>query len=511
MSLFDTRLSRVNTEIWKTTGPLVLPERQIPEVSGRKNVGVTFSGGGTRSASATLGQLRALNALGLISGIRYLSCVSGGSWASIPFLYLPENYSDELFLGPVIEPQNITLSNLVSAPPGSLSHTIANSEIVRSFLDALFNLGGFEAFSRALGKIFLDPFGIGSVEKFFTYSATTRSGIRQTNPKMRDEDFYLQKSNRPFWIVGGTLFEESEKDSNYHFEFTPLYAGISTLHQGQGINGLNIGGGYVEPFAFDSESPGDQGGPGMTFTCKLGGKAHWLTLSDVIGTSGAAPARVLNEMGLDWIGFPEFRYWPPADMPRANLEKSYPFGDGGFLENLGLIALLKRKVERIVCFVNTRDRLEKRSNGSLSINTSLPPLFARAGDFTLNHVFPEVGFQKLVDGLLAAQSAGGPVMFQDRYQVLENAFYGVPGGWEVDVLWVYNNRVPTWEARLTSQVRELLKTSKFERFPHYKTFGENLPHIIDLTPEQVELLAHLSCWNVLSHEAVFDAFLNGAT
>ena len=49
----------------------------------RELVGFAFSGGGTRSASATLGQLRALHELGWLSEADYLSAVSGGSWTVI--------------------------------------------------------------------------------------------------------------------------------------------------------------------------------------------------------------------------------------------------------------------------------------------------------------------------------------------------------------------------------------------------------------------------------------------
>lgn len=39
---------------------------------GRASVGVCFSGGGTRSLTASLGQLRALRALGLLDRVSYI-------------------------------------------------------------------------------------------------------------------------------------------------------------------------------------------------------------------------------------------------------------------------------------------------------------------------------------------------------------------------------------------------------------------------------------------------------
>jgi hypothetical protein len=44
------------------------------------------------------------------------------------------------------------------------------------------------------------------------------------------------------------------------------------------------------------------------------------------------------------------------------------------------------------------------------------------------------------------------------------------------------------------------KSGDFENFPHYKTFLENFPYIIDLTSKQVVMLSNLSWW-VLKKEA----------
>ena len=63
------------------------PEKECLDKLGKGSIGIAFSGGGSRSASCTLGQLRGLHALGLIKRTRYFSSVSGSSWALTPFLY----------------------------------------------------------------------------------------------------------------------------------------------------------------------------------------------------------------------------------------------------------------------------------------------------------------------------------------------------------------------------------------------------------------------------------------
>jgi hypothetical protein len=221
------------------------------------------------------------------------------------------------------------------------------------------------------------------------------------------------------------------------------------------------------------------------------------TLSDVVGTSGAAPAEVLAKLGLDWVGFPEFRHWsvPDAEKTRA---KEYTFGDGGILENLGIMSLLMRKVKRIVLFVNTKAKLKGR--GKDEINDSIPPLFGQTHPFNLNHVFPEEMYPELVENLLMKKKAGKTAMHKARYPVVAAPHYGIEGGWEVDVLWVYNERVKEWEHRLPANIRKKIGTGSLGNFPHYKTFLQNPPKVIDLSATQVNLLAHLHSWNITEPE-----------
>ena len=97
-------------------------------------------------------------------------------------------------------------------------------------------------------------------------------------------------------------------------------------------------------------------------------------------------------------------------------------------------------------------------------------------------------------------------------------------------LWVYNDRVREWENALdTSQfeykwldfwpIHLTLKDAiakgnepnpwgPFMHFPNYRTVEENgLLDLVELTPQQVNLLADLSCWNVIHNQEVFEEML----
>ena len=69
----------LQARVWQTgAGPESFPERRLGVVS-RPDTGICISGGGTRSLSAGLGQLRGLARLGLLESVGYCSTVSGGA------------------------------------------------------------------------------------------------------------------------------------------------------------------------------------------------------------------------------------------------------------------------------------------------------------------------------------------------------------------------------------------------------------------------------------------------
>jgi hypothetical protein len=509
MSIFSNRFKYVSCRVWDATAAdftfpeIGDPEYRVQSIINRPNVGIAFSGGGTRSAAATLGQIRGLHHLGLLSSVRYVSCVSGGSWTAVPFTYLPEAWPDATFLGQVIPPDELSPDVLKKTDKNSFAHCIAHSVLLDDFVKNALRFAGDETYSRALGDIFLKAFDIDSLKRFFSCTDHTVSNIKENNPDIRDTDFYTVNSARPFLIVNGIILRTSNKPpapTRIHFEATPLYTGVKTLHENAGSGGQDIGGGYVEPFGFDSDEPDHISGD-LIAKVRLGASRHRYTLSDVIGVSGAAPAEVLAKIGLDWVGFPELKYWSPVQ--KENLRaKEYEFGDGGILENLGVMPLLMRKTLKIILFVNTKANLTGINKGQ--INDSIPPLFGMTPDFQTNHVFPKNKYEPLVRGLLKAKESGKTVMFQDRYPVLKNTFYGIDEGWETEILWVYNERVPEWEQELPKSTRKMIGHGSLGNFPHYRTFFQNPPAVIDLSAKQVAFLANLSCWNVIANRTSFE-------
>ena len=241
-------------------------------------------------------------------------------------------------------------------------------------------------------------------------------------------------------------------------------------------------------------------------------KNNFFTLADVVGTSGAAPAKKLREKGLTNLGFPEFRHWSIHSLDKRHAE--YQHGDGGFADNLGIMPQLARQTKNILVFINSPRPFDLFADSD-GYDSRLGPLFGFAGTpkpdsldaaarDTSNQVFGSEGLSRLIAGLRAGQKKGGTLIHFDEYDVLANHRYGIQPYERVRVVWIYNSDVPTWRDSLPDSVREdlrrLSQDGEFEDFPNYPTFKANTGNVIDLSREQVNALAHLSCWNVTENE-----------
>jgi hypothetical protein len=97
------------------------------------------------------------------------------------------------------------------------------------------------------------------------------------------------------------------------------------------------------------------------------------SLADAVGMSSAVSNR---PEGAAFV--PQARYWAPGSKEKSEAEFQM-FADGGELENFGLIGLLRRRVERLIVFVNTLHPLSERMNfrepfEAIGIDPFIPPL-----------------------------------------------------------------------------------------------------------------------------------------
>ena len=86
------------------------PETQY--LRSKPNTAIAFSGGGSRAYTAAMGYLGALRELDLFKNIRYIGGISGGAWATTTFTFVQNSTDDEVFLGKIVQPQDIQYEEL---------------------------------------------------------------------------------------------------------------------------------------------------------------------------------------------------------------------------------------------------------------------------------------------------------------------------------------------------------------------------------------------------------------
>ena len=523
--LFHERRRFVNTLTWNTEeNPDYFPEKAegspvaVPWLKNKKDFGLAFSGGGTRSASATLGQLRGLRIEGLLKHVKYISAVSGGSWAVTPFTFLPDSFSDEEFLGEAVDPENLTMDHLEELSERSLANAIASAVITDDILKEAQLFSGDETYSRAIGNLFLAPFELDDIDKFFTFHKKALREILKGNGRkdndryhLTEGDFYIAREKRPYLIVGSTILRlgnDTHNTRKIHCEFTPLYTGVRLLFDKAGRRGTQIGGGYIETFAYDSRNPSKQQRADGRWQVKLGRRRYRFTLSDMIGSSGAAPREILDKLFLRNLGFPEFHHWPISRIGRVD-EEEYAHGDGGHLENLGIMPLLARQVKNIIVFINGKTPFnadEGQYSGSIRAlfepvdDFEIQDILVGQKKFNVNIVFEKKKLKPLLNAFKKQQLNKETLIYFDEYDVIQNDHYKIRP-YTARVCWIYNDKVENWTTKLgkssgDQNVKKVFESREFSNFPHYRTFLQNPPKIIDLSQRQVSALAHLSCWNI---------------
>ncbi|WAC71699.1 hypothetical protein OU995_19210 [Roseateles sp. SL47] len=234
---------------------------------------------------------------------------------------------------------------------------------------------------------------------------------------------------------------------------------------------------------------------------------------------------------------PAYDSWPVAS-PAANLAVNR-YADGGSLENTGVASMLAYSdIQRVIACVNSMTALAVADYGipdgsggwlpgtQIKVDDQIPPLFGfmpysstgskdqwgyvpyqDAGpqanpQFSKNQVFKSSDFAGFLTGIQQAvgkaSSPNGPAIFQQRLDVVENPWFGVQArSVPVTVVWVYLNGSGEWEAQFDGHwlMQALIAWEKeSSSFPNFNTTGTHL------SARQVNLLAHLTSWSVVTAE-----------
>jgi hypothetical protein len=93
---------------------------------------------------------------------------------------------------------------------------------------------------------------------------------------------------------------------------------------------------------------------------------------------------------------------------------------------------------------------------------------------------------------IGADVSTRPAIFEQKLDVLPNSWFGVEGGREVTVVWVYLNDVKNWRAGLSDEVAK--KVDSVDKFPGYSTEST------ELNATEFNLLASVTAWSVANDD-----------
>ena len=515
------------------------PETGSVSLEGRADLGIAFSGGGTRSATATMGELRGLKQLGWLDQVKYIASVSGGTWAAGAYVYsrMP---TDDL-LGLFETPGQLAL-NSIDQPNGQMAKAISESGLFGAGIPEMIALAGEnipidrfntyydqargyfdgsdaqrrdKTYRRMLDKVFVKKLAKDSLDQplfwnSFQLASINRFSVNHDLPTARA----ALPTRRPFLIAGGALVRmkgEDEYPDVIPVEYTPLYSGIRQQF------GRSIGGSYIESWAFDRKVMGLQDRFARVDPPDDKG---YFSLGDLMASSGAAPQLgLLMGVGgplskLTKMGATMFPFFTHAPIQRIEVSNgpaieivgssaSFPHGDGGFTDNIGIMPLVARGVKNIIAFVNSAND----PTGESSLRSYFTPLGRDVtGDKGNNVLFRENKPDEVALEITERVKEGKPpVVCETNRTVLPNRYYNVRGYEGLNICWVYNMKSPLWESKLAKGVKQDLFPGKnpvgkrnehFTNFPHYRTFGQEAPRLIKLRADQVNVLANFTSWLV---------------
>jgi len=441
------------------------PEMRELDLGHTANVGVAISGGGVRATCEGLGALWLLHAKGLLPRVRYISSVSGGSWLSGPLCFLPDSCSLDDFLAPgPLPPESLTMERLAELPPGSMVKACAEADPSEAFagtlaLEACFpecTRGYLRAWNQSVTQAYLAPFGLFREGTVMSTPVGT-AGHRRAQEAVSAAGVGVlpMRAGAPFPILNAAslLGPAPKREAWTPLEFTPLYVG-TPVRAGGGVTGGSLGGGVVEAFAADSSAPHRSlGGHWDAEGCQEVEvrPARFLPLAFAVGSGSALGHQILRARSPcleDCTGGPGLEEWS-LDIAGSGCGGGccgcgrVVVADGGAVDNSGLLALLRRRVDcAVVMNSNAYDPLSP----GYEKNIWWSSLFGAARDSDVqgvldkqinrhNQVFERSRWDELLRELRARLEAGKPATIVRDYDVLANPLVGVAGGYRVRVIW----------------------------------------------------------------------------
>jgi len=530
--------------------PVNRDQPTLPGDHGQVSTALVISGGGSRSMTVTFGALRGLESLGLMGGLDAVSSASGGTWAAAIYMFV-DLPSKEL-LGEVTMPHQLTMDVLRRSPAAlGKAATVPVTPIMiglmtRSFLD----FPKEQLWVSTISKAVLGEFGLDDMDTYMANSVEDVARIKSRNPQLRDRRFLTPVPGRPkTFVMGATLVAPTgylgDRDNVVSLQISPDYTGSpfypdnslvkytpQSTQSFHNLYGVQVGGGFVETFAFGGRQPPkhQNGGLGVAMPSPI----QPMSLAKAIGVSShgiaSAMTQLPGKLNLQKLG-EIANVWPVTSRAFGLHSEAFTYvlGDGGNIDNSGLLPMLQRRADRIIWLVNTDIPLNLDvdfcavSQLTSEITDGLEDMLkANFGFVTVdsvgqflgkNQVFKREDLAPLLCELKKLREDGAPTIVLRRLQILRNAWWSIES-YEATIVVVYAEQCDNFERQLPPDTAKELANSRsdgiggeFQRYPHYMVVLQNPPEFSALTAAQVNLLAAQTEYAVRENAGLFQELL----
>lgn len=186
--------------------------------------------------------------------------------------------------------------------------------------------------------------------------------------------------------------------------------------------------------------------------------------------------------------------WSPLEVDRRGVPVTHdlPIADAGVYDDIGHIPLLRRGVKKMLLYDSSAVR--DNSTGVLRPNLeemvyvkaafgqpgeALPglppnppgsPNPMMANDYMT--VFEPSEFADLWEKTQAALASGEPAVIRGTYTVVDNLHFGIKGGWQVEIVWVFTLPSNSFRSALPQETRDEIH----DYFPNYVS-SEPMSHL----------------------------------
>jgi len=452
------------------------------------------------------------------------------------------NMTVSQLLGAATEPSKLMLAELAKQPAALGTAAVAHTSGMTVEQVAL-GVPFQKVWLSTVAKAILGPFGLGSLDSYMAPNKRAVERIKARNPQFRDSTFLVPQPGRPrVLVMSGTVeapdgYRASELNVvslqiSPDFTGTPFYPNNSTVSYRPALgiakpplSGVLLGGGFVETFAFGGEQPAERQTGGDSI--RLQAPVTPMSLARAVGISSAAFAGVTSQAAETGVRLnPQGNIWPvtSSQHPGPQHAITYQLGGGGNIDYTGLMALLQRGTSRVVMMVNTDAPLSRdhdlciiKPGDDISglMTASLADKFGHRFTsvkglyWSQNQVFAKADLFPILCELWRLLKAGRPQVVRRQLAVQANAWWGIQGGWTVDIIFVMLDRSSEFDSLLPEETQQELKRGtmgSFPHFPNYKTMFETMD-LTALTNSQVNLLASLMEYSVMQNAHDFKEVL----